>query len=186
MRRRNRQPYWARKGVWAAVSLTSRHGKAYRLSRRYQLDKSLNLSMTGVAEMGTAGARQIDGLKLAGVISDHPPTLGAPVSIARCLFEAVVEKSESQKRYWRVSRKCARKPCWPQYIYHPDWRNWQSAWNVRKTFAECTSSAVHRMPLVEIIRGEKSSDETIAKSSHRQKQNGQDADCSRRLPRLLC
>ncbi len=36
---------------------------------------------------------------------------------------------------------------------------------------------VHRMPLVEIIRGEKSSDETIAKVVALGEQDGQNADC---------
>ncbi|QUJ01020.1 hypothetical protein KCP73_11670 [Salmonella enterica subsp. enterica] len=81
------------------------------------------------------------------------------------VVEAVVENWKVKKRHWRKpSRKCARKPCWPQIPTIPIGELAASAALERpENFCGMHFfNPVHRMPLVEIIRGEKSSDETIA------------------------
>lgn len=107
-------------------------------------DKSLNLGMTEAAKLLNKQLERgkIDGLKLAGVISTIHPTLDyAGFDRVDVVVEAVVENPKVKKRYWRKpSRKCARKPCWPQIPPPSQLANWQAPWNVRKTFAECTSS----------------------------------------------
>lgn len=107
-------------------------------------DKSLNLGMTEAAKLLNKQLERgkIDGLKLAGVISTIHPTLDyAGFDRVDVVVEAVVENPKVKKRYWRKpSRKCARKPCWPQIPLPSQFANWQAPLNVRKTFAECTSS----------------------------------------------
>ncbi len=93
-------------------------------------DKSLNLGMTEAAKLLNKQLERgkIDGLKLAGVISTIHPTLDyAGFDRVDVVVEAVVENPKVKKRYWRKpSRKCARKPCWPQIPPPSQLANWQA------------------------------------------------------------
>lgn len=108
-------------------------------------DKSLTLGMTEAAKLLNKQLERgkIDGLKLAGVISTIQPTLEySGFDRVDVVVEAVVENPKVKKAVLAETESKVRPENFcGMHFFNP----------------------VHRMPLVEVIRGEKTSDNTIAK-----------------------
>ncbi|HAD4435103.1 TPA_asm: fatty acid oxidation complex subunit alpha FadB [Salmonella enterica subsp. enterica serovar Typhi str. CT18] len=131
-------------------------------------DKSLNLGMTEAAKLLNKQLERgkIDGLKLAGVISTIHPTLDyAGFDRVDVVVEAVVENPKVKKAVLAETEQKVR----PETVLASNTSTipigeLASALERPENFCGMHFfNPVHRMPLVEIIRGEKSSDETIAK-----------------------
>ena len=109
-------------------------------------EKSLTLGMTEAAKLLNKQLERgkIDGLKLAGVISTIQPVLEySGFDRVDVVVEAVVENPKVKKAVLAELASVLKRPenfC-GMHFFNP----------------------VHRMPLVEVIRGEKTSDDTIAK-----------------------
>lgn len=107
-------------------------------------DKSLNLGMTEAAKLLNKQLERgkIDGLKLAGVISTIHPTLDyAGFDRVDVVVEAVVENPKVKKAVLAETEQKVR----PETVLASNTSTipigeLASTWNVRKTFAECTSS----------------------------------------------
>ena len=108
-------------------------------------EKSLTLGMTEAAKLLNKQLERgkIDGLKLAGVISTIQPVLEySGFDRVDVVVEAVVENPKVKKAVLAETEDKVRPENFcGMHFFNP----------------------VHRMPLVEVIRGEKTSDETIAK-----------------------
>ncbi|MQK40499.1 fatty acid oxidation complex subunit alpha FadB, partial [Escherichia coli] len=109
---------------------------------------------------------KIDGLKLAGVISTIHPTLDyAGFDRVDVVVEAVVENPKVKKAVLAETEQKVR----PNTVLASNTSTipiseLANALERPENFCGMHFfNPVHRMPLVEIIRGEKSSDETIAK-----------------------
>lgn len=131
-------------------------------------DKSLTLGMTEAAKLLNKQLERgkIDGLKMAGVISTIQPTTDyAGFERVDVVVEAVVENPKVKKAVLAETEDKVRPDTvlasntstipiseLASVLKHPENFCGMHFFN-----------PVHRMPLVEIVRGEKSSDETIAK-----------------------
>lgn len=131
-------------------------------------DKSLTLGMTEAAKLLNKQLERgkIDGLKLAGVISTIHPTLDyAGFDRVDIVVEAVVENPKVKKAVLAETEQKVR----PDTVLASNTSTipiseLANALERPENFCGMHFfNPVHRMPLVEIIRGEKSSDETIAK-----------------------
>ena len=131
-------------------------------------DKSLTLGMTEAAKLLNKQLERgkIDGLKLAGVISTIHPTLDyAGFDRVDVVVEAVVENPKVKKAVLAETEQKVR----PDTVLASNTSTipiseLANALERPENFCGMHFfNPVHRMPLVEIIRGEKSSDETIAK-----------------------
>ncbi|EAW8841390.1 fatty acid oxidation complex subunit alpha FadB [Salmonella enterica] len=131
-------------------------------------DKSLNLGMTEAAKLLNKQLERgkIDGLKLAGVISTIHPTLDyAGFDRVDVVVEAVVENPKVKKAVLAETEDKVR----PDTVLASNTSTIpinELASVLKRPENFCGMhffNPVHRMPLVEIIRGEKSSDKTIAK-----------------------
>lgn len=130
-------------------------------------DKSLTLGMTEAAKLLNKQLERgkIDGLKLAGVISTIHPTLDyAGFDRVDIVVEAVVENPKVKKPYWQKPNKSTPDTVLASNTSTIPISELANALERPENFCGMHFfNPVHRMPLVEIIRGEKSSDETIAK-----------------------
>ncbi len=131
-------------------------------------DKSLTLGITEAAKLLNKQLERgkIDGLKLAGVISTIHPTLDyAGFDRVDVVVEAVVENPKVKKAVLAETEQKVR----PDTVLASNTSTipiseLANALERPENFCGMHFfNPVHRMPLVEIIRGEKSSDETIAK-----------------------
>ncbi|MTH47633.1 fatty acid oxidation complex subunit alpha FadB [Intestinirhabdus alba] len=131
-------------------------------------DKSLTLGMTEAAKLLNKQLERgkIDGLKLAGVISTIHPTLDY-VGFERVdvVVEAVVENPQVKKMVLAETEEKIR----PDAVLASNTSTIpisELASVLKRPENFCGMhffNPVHRMPLVEVIRGEKTADETIAK-----------------------
>ncbi|WP_312984495.1 fatty acid oxidation complex subunit alpha FadB [Atlantibacter sp.] len=131
-------------------------------------DKSLTLGMTEAAKLLNKQLERgkIDGLKLAGVISTIHPTLDyAGFERVDVVVEAVVENPKIKKAVLAETEDKIR----PDTVLASNTSTipiseLASALKRPENFCGMHFfNPVHRMPLVEVIRGEKTSDDTIAK-----------------------
>ena len=153
-------------------------------------DKSLTLGMTEAAKLLNKQLERgkIDGLKLAGVISTIHPTLDyAGFDRVDVVVEAVVENPKVKKAVLAETEQKVR----PDTVLASNTSTipiseLANALERPENFCGMHFfNPVHRMPLVEIIRGEKSSDETIAKVVAWASKMGKNAIVVNELPRLL-
>ncbi|ENL2633849.1 fatty acid oxidation complex subunit alpha FadB [Shigella flexneri] len=131
-------------------------------------DKSLTLGMTEAAKLLNKQLERgkIDGLKLAGVISTIHPTLDyAGFDRVDIVVEAVVENPKVKKAVLaETEQKVRQDTVLASNTSTIPISELANALERPENFCGMHFfNPVHRMPLVEIIRGEKSSDETIAK-----------------------
>ncbi|EZH02125.1 multifunctional fatty acid oxidation complex subunit alpha [Escherichia coli O26:H11 str. 2011C-3506] len=131
-------------------------------------DKSLTLGMTEAAKLLNKQLERgkIDGLKLAGVISTIHPTLDyAGFDRVDIVVEAVVENPKVKKAVLaETEQKVRQDTVLASNTSTIPISELANALKRPENFCGMHFfNPVHRMPLVEIIRGEKSSDETIAK-----------------------
>ncbi|WP_313080497.1 fatty acid oxidation complex subunit alpha FadB [Atlantibacter sp.] len=131
-------------------------------------DKSLTLGMTEAGKLLNKQLERgkIDGLKLAGVISTIHPTLDyAGFERVDVVVEAVVENPKVKKAVLAETEDKIR----PDTVLASNTSTipiTELASALKRPENFCGMhffNPVHRMPLVEVIRGEKTSDETIAK-----------------------
>ncbi len=131
-------------------------------------EKSLTLGMTEAAKLLNKQLERgkIDGLKLAGVISTIQPTLEySGFDRADVVVEAVVENPKVKKAVLAETEDKVR----PDTVLASNTSTipiseLASALKRPENFCGMHFfNPVHRMPLVEVIRGEKTSDDTIAK-----------------------
>ncbi|MDA3135430.1 fatty acid oxidation complex subunit alpha FadB [Atlantibacter subterranea] len=131
-------------------------------------DKSLTLGMTEAGKLLNKQLERgkIDGLKLAGVISTIHPTLDyAGFERVDVVVEAVVENPKVKKAVLAETEDKIR----PDTVLASNTSTipiTELASVLKRPENFCGMhffNPVHRMPLVEVIRGEKTSDETIAK-----------------------
>ncbi|WP_333892282.1 fatty acid oxidation complex subunit alpha FadB [Atlantibacter subterraneus] len=131
-------------------------------------DKSLTLGMTEAGKLLNKQLERgkIDGLKLAGVISTIHPTLDyAGFERVDVVVEAVVENPKVKKAVLAETEDKIR----PDAVLASNTSTipiTELASALKRPENFCGMhffNPVHRMPLVEVIRGEKTSDETIAK-----------------------
>ena len=131
-------------------------------------DKSLTLGMTEAAKLLNKQLERgtIDGLKMAGVISTIHPTLDyAGFERVDVVVEAVVENPKVKKAVLAETEDKIR----PDTVLASNTSTipiseLASALKRPENFCGMHFfNPVHRMPLVEVIRGEKTSDDTIAK-----------------------
>lgn len=131
-------------------------------------DKSLTLGMTEAGKLLNKQLERgkIDGLKLAGVISTIHPTLDyTGFERVDVVVEAVVENPKVKKAVLAETEDKIR----PDTVLASNTSTipiTELASALKRPENFCGMhffNPVHRMPLVEVIRGEKTSDETIAK-----------------------
>ena len=131
-------------------------------------DKSLTLGMTEAAKLLNKQLERgkIDGLKLAGVISTIQPTLEySGFDRVDVVVEAVVENPKVKKAVLAETESKVR----PDTVLASNTSTIpisELASVLQRPENFCGMhffNPVHRMPLVEVIRGEKTSDNTIAK-----------------------
>jgi len=131
-------------------------------------DKSLTLGMTEAAKLLNKQLERgkIDGLKLSGVISTIHPTLEySGFDRVDVVVEAVVENPKVKKAVLAETEEKVR----PETVLASNTSTIpisELASVLKRPENFCGMhffNPVHRMPLVEVIRGEKTSDETIAK-----------------------
>ncbi|NBC98105.1 fatty acid oxidation complex subunit alpha FadB [Atlantibacter hermannii] len=131
-------------------------------------DKSLILGMTEAGKLLNKQLERgkIDGLKLAGVISTIHPTLDyAGFERVDVVVEAVVENPKVKKAVLAETEDKIR----PDTVLASNTSTipiTELASALKRPENFCGMhffNPVHRMPLVEVIRGEKTSDETLAK-----------------------
>ncbi|MEX5413047.1 fatty acid oxidation complex subunit alpha FadB [Atlantibacter hermannii] len=131
-------------------------------------DKSLTLGMTEAGKLLNKQLERgkIDGLKLAGVISTIHPTLDyAGFERVDVVVEAVVENPKVKKAVLAETEDKIR----PDTVLASNTSTipiTELASALKRPENFCGMhffNPVHRMPLVEVIRGEKTSDETLAK-----------------------
>ena len=131
-------------------------------------DKSLTLGMTEAAKLLNKQLERgkIDGLKLAGVISTIQPTLEySGFDRVDVVVEAVVENPKVKKAVLAETEAKVR----PDTVLASNTSTipiseLASVLQLPENFCGMHFfNPVHRMPLVEVIRGEKTSDKTIAK-----------------------
>ena len=131
-------------------------------------DKSLTLGMTEAAELLNKQLERgkINGLKMAGVISTIHPTLDyAGFDRVDVVVEAVVENPKVKKAVLAETEDKIR----PDTVLASNTSTIpisELAGALKRPENFCGMhffNPVHRMPLVEVIRGEKTSDATIAK-----------------------
>ena len=131
-------------------------------------DKSLTLGMTEAGKLLNKQLERgkIDGLKLAGVISTIHPTLDyAGFERVDVVVEAVVENPKVKKAVLAETEDKIR----PDTVLASNTSTipiTELASALKRPENFCGMhffNPVHRMPLVEVIRGEKTSDDTIAK-----------------------
>ena len=133
-------------------------------------DKSLTLGMTEAAKLLNKQLERgkIDGLKLAGVISTIHPTLDyAGFDRVDIVVEAVVENPKVKKAVLaETEQKVRQDTVLASNTSTIPISELANALERPENFCGMHFfNPVHRMPLVEIIRGEKSSDETTRKLS---------------------
>ena len=131
-------------------------------------EKSLTLGMTEAAKLLNKQLERgkIDGLKLAGVISTIQPVLEySGFDRVDVVVEAVVENPKVKKAVLAETEDKVR----PETVLASNTSTIpisELASVLKRPENFCGMhffNPVHRMPLVEVIRGEKTSDETIAK-----------------------
>ena len=131
-------------------------------------DKSLTLGMTEAAKLLNKQLERgkIDGLKMAGVISTIQPTLDyAGFERVDVVVEAVVENPKVKKAVLAETEEKVR----PDTVLASNTSTIpisELASVLQRPENFCGMhffNPVHRMPLVEVIRGDKTSDKTIAK-----------------------
>ena len=131
-------------------------------------EKSLTLGMTEAAKLLNKQLERgkIDGLKLSGVISTIHPTLDySGFDRVDVVVEAVVENPKVKKAVLAETEEKVR----PDTVLASNTSTIpisELAGVLKRPENFCGMhffNPVHRMPLVEVIRGEKTSDETIAK-----------------------
>ncbi len=166
LKRQNTRRYSAR-ALWGGIAYQSAR-KGVPVVMKDINEKSLTLGMTEAAKLLNKQLERgkIDGLKLAGVISTIQPVLEySGFDRVDVVVEAVVENPKVKKAVLAETEDKVR----PETVLASNTSTIpisELASVLKRPENFCGMhffNPVHRMPLVEVIRGEKTSDETIAK-----------------------